>query len=299
MLKAGNHDKPLIVFQDIKFDILTAIIEYCYTGNVTLRKDQISIFTQHAISLGIKGMLEPGEAQREGPQKDPTGLIRTISNNDFETLPTKSPLSCGLLLSTVPVASHKKSMDGPLVVIQAQNEELTELPEFIVQGETFDLTLDEDDSTKQPFHVETSSVHDTNDGGMISSNLTLFKHSPMDIEFKQPAVPISREFSQLQTQKPACCGDITILPDIRVPNKRKKRIPSYLSSFELDTKDLDFESTKKLGKTCKFCRKFIKETVDKQRIHEVQCRINSKRKGDVFVASTNTMFMQTSNQCSR
>ncbi|KAL1129321.1 hypothetical protein AAG570_013850 [Ranatra chinensis] len=86
LLNKPSEKHPIIIFNDVKYDELKAILEYMYRGEVNVLQEQLARFLKAAEALQIKGLTDQGGGGGGGSNDNDhrgAGNIESLASNQI------------------------------------------------------------------------------------------------------------------------------------------------------------------------------------------------------------------------
>lgn len=136
IFKENPCQHPVIIFRNVKFDDLNAIINFMYHGEVNIFQEQLESFLITAELLEVKGLTDNAE---EETSKTPIMLIDNTSldlsskssrtNEDVVPIQTDEPINLATVQSNrdedIPDANMQKNSHDIIVETESQAEKVT------------------------------------------------------------------------------------------------------------------------------------------------------------------------------
>lgn len=155
MLEAHDEKNPIIVFNDLSYEQLRAMLEYMYRGEVNVSQEQLDSFLKAAEALKIKGLTDQGggsDVKGGGPKKKPLVPATLGKDRDSPNRKRKRPPRRGSESGTESVEEESKSESSAGGLLQPKVE-LTEDNGGGGVG-VEDLTMMEEEEEEEYYHPQ-------------------------------------------------------------------------------------------------------------------------------------------------
>ncbi|XP_014274265.1 longitudinals lacking protein, isoforms H/M/V [Halyomorpha halys] len=171
MLEVHDEKNPIIVFNDLSYDQLRAMLEYMYRGEVNVSQEQLDSFLKVAESLKIKGLTDQGgggDIKGGGTKKK--ALSTPLTKDRSPAGKRRRPNRRGSESGNESIEEEIKSEPGGLL------QPKIELTEDNGGGGVEDLTMEEEEDDDGYYHHQAAGSSRLSDGSVQPP------HPPPDIK---------------------------------------------------------------------------------------------------------------------
>lgn len=82
MLQENPCQHPVIIFRNVKFEDLAALVDFMYQGEVNVVQDQLASFLTTAELLAVQGLSDGNGKDQESDPKE----VLNVTVNEFSTV---------------------------------------------------------------------------------------------------------------------------------------------------------------------------------------------------------------------
>ncbi|KPJ13825.1 Broad-complex core protein isoform 6 [Papilio machaon] len=222
IFKENPCQHPVIIFRNVKFEDLNAIINFMYHGEVNIFQEQLESFLITAELLEVKGLTDNAE---EETSKTPIMLIDNTSldlsskssrtNQDMVPIQTDEPINLAVAVQTnrdenIPDANMQKNLHDIIVETELQTEKVT--PDESTNSSTRGPPLP---SEEMQVDTQSTSAEDLSEKNN-DSDLAKFRCQLCPKGFKHPtSLTLHKDSHAGKTQCPVCHRSFSRSYDMR------------------------------------------------------------------------------------
>ncbi|XP_014360072.2 protein bric-a-brac 2 [Papilio machaon] len=221
IFKENPCQHPVIIFRNVKFEDLNAIINFMYHGEVNIFQEQLESFLITAELLEVKGLTDNAE---EETSKTPIMLIdntsldlsskSTRTNQDMVPIQTDEPINLATVQTNrdenIPDANMQKKLHDIIVETELQTEKVT--PDESTNSSTRGPPLP---SEEMQVDTQSTSAEDLSEKNN-DSDLAKFRCQLCPKGFKHPtSLTLHKDSHAGKTQCPVCHRSFSRSYDMR------------------------------------------------------------------------------------
>lgn len=225
IFKENPCQHPVIIFKNVKFEDLNAIINFMYHGEVNIFQEQLESFLITAELLEVKGLTDNTEEELPVSQALPEGLSLDLSSktrtviDDIVLAPTEEPIN---LATMQPPRDDYIPQTG---VYKQYNEDETDIEPAVEQDMVIPDEVAVDNVTAEPsppteevqMDTQSTSAEDLSEKNNTESDMVLkFRCHMCPKGFKHPtSLTLHKDSHAGKTQCPVCHRSFSRSYDMR------------------------------------------------------------------------------------
>ncbi|XP_073941175.1 zinc finger protein 131-like [Choristoneura fumiferana] len=210
---------PVIIFRNVKFDDLNAIVNFMYHGEVNILQEQLESFLITAELLEVKGLtdnVEDESSKNLFRVTDNTSLDLSAKSRFIEEIPvqTDEPINLATMQTVRPVYIP------PVVPVKMPEPEIesNEVQEKVKVDETVNIPQKAAPTSSEEMQVDnqSTSAEDLTDKNTSESDLAKFRCQLCPKGFKHPtSLTLHKDSHAGKTQCPVCHRSFSRSYDMR------------------------------------------------------------------------------------